>query len=267
VFERFQRFAGDDETRAESLSAALESDAGMVLAIRGGYGAVRLLERLDWKALGRKVRKSGLCLVGHSDITVLQLALLAKGGAASLSGPMASFDFGRAERSEFTERHFWGMLMNDEWSVDVTAAAQPKVEADGVLWGGNAAVLCGLIGTPYLPRHQDGILFLEDTGEHPYRVERMFHQLALSGVLARQQAVILGAFSDYRLAEHDAGYDMDSAVAAFRAMSPVPVLTGAPFGHIVDKITLPIGGRCHLQSRRGGYRLDFSNYPRPGLSV
>ncbi|CAN5121688.1 muramoyltetrapeptide carboxypeptidase [soil metagenome] len=267
VFARHQRFAGDDATRADSLKQALESDAGMVMAVRGGYGAVRLLDKIDWKAVGRRVKRSGVCLVGHSDLTAIQLALLAKGGAASLAGPMASYDFGSIERSEFTERHFWGLVMSDSFTVDVKAAGQPSIEAAGTLWGGNAAVLCGLIGTPYMPKHEGGILVLEDTGEYPYRIERMFNQLALSGILARQQAVVLGSFNDYKLTATDSGYDMDSAIDRLREISPAPVLTGLPFGHTFDKITWPIGGQCHLETRRGGYRLTFSDYPRPGMSA
>ncbi len=267
VFARDTRFAGNDATRAAALEQALGGDAAMVMAVRGGYGAVRLLPLLDWKAIGRRMRRKGVCLVGHSDLTAIQLALLAHGKAASLAGPMAAHDFGRIERSEFMERHFWSLIMNDEHAIDVRAAGQPEVEADGIAWGGNAAVLCALIGTPYLPKIDGGILILEDVGEYPYRSERMFHQLALSGVLARQQAVVLGGFTDYKLTATDAGYDFEAALAALRRLSPVPVLTGFPFGHIDDKVTWPIGGRAHLQSSRGGWTIAFSDYPRPGMSV
>ena len=119
-----------------------------------------------------------------------------------------------------------------------------------------------LVGTPYLPRVEGGILFLEDIGEHPYRIERMLYQLHLAGVLARQRAVLLGGFNGYDLGPNDNGYDVAAAVAQVRTRLGVPVFTGLPFGHCPEKITLPVGGRCALTVRDGRARLVFSDYQR-----
>jgi muramoyltetrapeptide carboxypeptidase len=113
-----------------------------------------------------------------------------------------------------------------------------------------------------MPGVEHGILFLEDVAEHPYRVERMLYQLHFAGILARQRAVLLGTFNGYELAENDNGYDAAAMVAHFRATQGVPLFTGLPFGHVPDKLTLPVGGHCALAVQGGRARLTFSNYGR-----
>ncbi len=142
-----------------------------------------------------------------------------------------------------------------------TAAGNPLIETSGRLWGGNLAMLNHLIGTPYWPRVEGGILFLEDIAEHPYRVERMLLQLLYAGALEGQKAVLLGDFSGYRLAPHDNGYDFDAMLAYLRSVLPVPVLTGLPFGHVKERCTLPFGGMGHLRANAEGFDLTVSDYP------
>ena len=117
---------------------------------------------------------------------------------------------------------------------------------DAVLWGGNLSVLCTLLGTPYLPAIENGVLFLEDVAEHPYRIERMLTQLLHAGVLAKQQAIVPGQFTDYKLTAHDKGYKLDSVVVWLRSQVKVPVLTGLPFGHVPTKLCLPVGQKLSL---------------------
>jgi len=114
------------------------------------------------------------------------------------------------------------------------------------LWGGNLAVLVSLLGTPYLPKVRGGVLFLEDVGEHPYRLERMLTQLLHSGVLAQQKAIVLGQFTNYKLVPHDKGFKLASVVAWLRSQVAVPVLTGLPFGHVPTKVLLPVGAKIDL---------------------
>jgi muramoyltetrapeptide carboxypeptidase len=119
------------------------------------------------------------------------------------------------------------------------------------LWGGNLTVLAGLIGTPYFPstqQTQNGILFLEDVNEHPYRIERMLMQLLDTGVLSNQSAILLGGFSAYRLYDNDKGYSLERAIEAIRTRLPqeIPILTGLPFGHQANKLTLPVGAQANL---------------------
>jgi muramoyltetrapeptide carboxypeptidase len=132
--------------------------------------------------------------------------------------------------------------------------------ASGILWGGNLTILTGLLGTPYLPSNQQsqgGIFFLEDVNEHPYRIERMLMQLLDAGVLANQSAILLGGFSAYRLHDNDRGYALESAIDAIRQRLPdnISVLTGLPFGHQVEKLTLPVGAQAHVQYDATGFTI------------
>lgn len=256
--EKFQRFGGTDDARIAQLYTAVEDpDVKVVLMLRGGYGMSRLLRALDFDRLGA----SGKIFVGHSDFTAFQMGLLAKNGVVSFAGPMICNDFTCEEQSDFTMQHFWQCLIGPSHTITVQADGNPLLEASGTLWGGNLAMLAHLLGTPYFPQIDDGILFVEDINEHPYRVERMMLQLLHSGVLARQKAVLFGDFSGYRLSEYDNGYDFNSMLAYLRTQLPVPILTGLPFGHIRDKATLAVGCQAHLISQAGSFSLTMSGYP------
>lgn len=243
---RFQRFAGDDEARlAAIMRMSARDDVDVAVAIRGGYGLSRLIDRIDFAALSRRR------WMGHSDFTVFQLAALARAGLVTYAGPMAAYDFGAEAPSEYTLAHCFAMLASHEHAVEVALDGPPARAIEGTLWGGNLAMLAHLVGTPYLPAIEGGILFLEDIAEHPYRVERMLHQLGYAGVLAKQRAILLGDFTEYTLFPHDCGYYLAAAVAQLRARVDVPVYTGLPFGHVRDKLTLPIGGRATLDAGDG----------------
>jgi muramoyltetrapeptide carboxypeptidase len=117
---------------------------------------------------------------------------------------------------------------------------------DATLWGGNLAVLSGLVGTPYLPDVRGGVLFLEDVNEHPYRIERMLTQLLHAGVLARQKAVVLGQFTGYQTVAHDRNFRLATVVAWLRSQIKVPVFTQMPFGHVPTKVLLPVGAKVQM---------------------
>jgi muramoyltetrapeptide carboxypeptidase len=253
---RWQRFAAADDERLAAIErVAADPDTDVALMLRGGYGFTRLIGRLDFAALA----SSWKFWLGHSDFTAFQLAALARAGMVTFAGPMASYDFGAVAPSPFTLENCFGVLENDEWNVEC-ALDGPALRCQGTLWGGNLAMVAHLVGTPYFPQVDGGILFLEDVGEHPYRVERMFHQLLHAGVLARQRAVLLGAFTEYELNANDAGYDLAAAIAHLRSCIRVPVYTGLPFGHVPDKLTLPVGGQCALDAADGRARLRLSGY-------
>jgi muramoyltetrapeptide carboxypeptidase len=151
------------------------------------------------------------------------------------------------------------LLASERDEVECTLAG-PDFSGEGTLWGGNLALVAHLVGTAHFPRIDGGILFLEDIGEHPYRVERMLYQLHFAGVLARQRAVLLGTFNGYELGPNDDGYDIAAMVAQVRGRLCPQLYTGLPFGHVPEKLTLPVGGRCALDVRDGNARLSFSDY-------
>ena len=255
---RHQRFGGTDAERAAQLmAAAADPDAQVVLAVRGGYGLTRILPQLDFERLAA----SGKLFVGHSDFTAFQMALLAQTGACSFAGPMLCDDFTRAEPSRFALDDFWSCLGGATHTVEVAAPGNPPLRVSGTLWGGNLAMLTHLAGTRYLPRIEDGILFVEDVNEHPYRIERMLLQLLHAGVLGQQQALLLGDLSNYRLSDYDNGYDFDAMLAYLRAHCPIPILTGLPFGHLADKATLAVGAHAELAGDDAGWCLRMSRYP------
>lgn len=254
----FQRFGGTDEARlAQLYAAAADPQVQVVMALRGQYGLTRLLPRIDFA----RMAASGKIFTGYSDFTAFQLGLLAKTGAMSYAGPMLLSDFGGAEPDQFTVGDFFSCLMRGTHRIGQEAPGNPTLDVEGTIWGGNLAMLMSLLGTEYLPRVDDGILFIEDVNEHPYRVERMLLQLMQAGVLARQKALILGDFSSYRITPADNGYDFDAMVAYLRTVLPVPVLTGLRFGHCRTRVTIPIGARTRLRSDAGHFELNIGGYP------
>ena len=243
---RRQRFAGDDDTRLAAIHRIADERPSIALATRGGYGLTRLLDRLDWKRLAASVA-AGTRWVGHSDLTALQMGLLAHAKAPSWCGPMACDDFGREVLDDVTPDCFREAMSGDLEAVGFrTEAGFDGLDVRGVSWGGNLAMLCSLVGTPHLPKVKGGVLILEDVAEHPYRVERMLLQLHQAGVLGMQKAVVLGAFTDFRRSPMDRGYTLKSAIAHLRGVADVPILTGFPFGHVPTKVTVPFGVKLHL---------------------
>jgi muramoyltetrapeptide carboxypeptidase len=204
---------------------------------------------------------SGKIFVGYSDITAFHMGLYARCGALSYAGPMFAGDFGAAEPDPFTLADFWSCLAGPTHTVAGRGEGNPVLDVTGTVWGGNLAMIMSLAGTDYFPQIDDGILFLEDIGEHPYRVERMLLQLMQAGVLARQRAIVLGDFSGYRLGPGDNGYDFDAMLAHLRATLPCPVLTGLEFGHIPRRVTIPFGAQARLVSLDAGWRITLSDYP------
>ncbi len=276
-----QRFAGDDATRLAAIARAAASGADVAMISRGGYGLTRILPGIPYKKVAKAIAH-GTQFVGLSDFTAFQLAVLARTGAVTWAGPSLCEGFGATDQADDADGHgnggqggpdeimeacFEDMILGQgegtgwrqhkERAADIASAgafhARRMGEAanftvnDGLLWGGNLAVLCALLGTPYFPAVKGGILFLEDVAEHPYRIERMLTQLLHAGVLAQQQAIVLGQFTEYRLVPHDKGFKLQSVINWLRSQLRVPVLTNLPFGHVPTKVLLPVGKPCDLQ--------------------
>ena len=251
---KHQRFAGDDDTRLAALHRIAEQAPGIALASRGGYGLTRLLDRIDWPLMARSIER-GTRWVGQSDLTALQLGLLAqpKFGAKAITwaGPLGCDDFGRSEDAggvdEVTRDCFLEAMSGALEAVGFrTEAGFDGLEVRGTLWGGNLCMVNSLLGTKYLPRIKGGVLFLEDVNEHPYRVERNLLQLHQAGVLDAQKAIVLGEFSAWRKSPLDRGYSLKSVVQHLRSVTRTPILTGLPFGHVPTKVTMPVGARVSL---------------------
>jgi muramoyltetrapeptide carboxypeptidase len=253
----WQRFsAPDDERLAAVMRMAQDPRVEIAIAARGGYGWSRLLERLDFAAIAAANKR----WLGYSDFTAFQLAALAAANMVSFAGPMAAYDFGAETPSSFTLDHCWQLLSTSHTVIECTLEGPPDFAGEGVLWGGNLALVAHLVGTPYMPRVDGGILFVEDIGEQPYRVERMLYQLHHAGILGRQRALLLGSFNGFELTANDNGYDLGAVIEHVRSAFGIPVFAGLPFGHCRDKLTLPVGGHCRLTVRGGAARLALSAY-------
>lgn len=245
------RFAGDDDTRLAAIARAAASGADVALITRGGYGLTRILDRIPYKAVAKAIDK-GTAFVGLSDFTAFQLALLAKTGRVTWAGPALGEDFGAEAGPDDIMTACFDDLLHGQgegtgWRLPARdAGVSIKPVRNAVLWGGNLCVLTNLLGTPYFPAIDKGVLFLEDVGEHPYRIERMLDQLRHVGVLARQRAIVLGQFSNYRSVPHDRGFKLQTVVDRLRELIKVPVLTGLPFGHVPTKVLLPVGATVEM---------------------
>lgn len=256
LFARDLRFAGSDDLRASELQRfATDRALDLVVSARGGYGMSRLLDRLDFGA----IRDAGRLLVGYSDFTAFGLGLLARAGAVSFQGPSAA-DFAADSGRDFTIRSFFEAIERPDVTIEFEASG-PALDVQGPLWGGNLSMLCALVGTPYLPSVDDGILFLEDVNEAAYRIERMLLQLLQAGILQRQRAVVLGDFLPIPNLPNDNGFDLSVVIAHLRRVLASPIVTGLPFGHGPRRVTLPIGapGRLRVQGDRA--QLQFHGHP------
>jgi muramoyltetrapeptide carboxypeptidase len=245
-----QRFAGNDATRIAAISRAASSGADVALISRGGYGLTRLLPALPYTQISKAIDQ-GMQFVGLSDFTAFQLAVLAKTGAITWQGPALGEDFGSVEPpDEIMQACFDDLLLEQGegagWRLSKDQSDLELNILNAKLWGGNLSVLVSMLGTPYFPKIKGGILFLEDVGEHPYRIERMLTQLLHSGVLAQQKAIVLGQFTNYKLVPHDKGFKLSSVLAWLRSQVKVPVFTELPLGHVATKVLLPVGAKVDL---------------------
>jgi muramoyltetrapeptide carboxypeptidase len=255
--------AGSDRERAGDLMKLFtDRKVKAIVCVRGGYGAARLLPLLDYKAIGAHPK----IFVGYSDITSLHCALLAKSSLISFHGPMLTSDFARPDLPDFTLQSFLRTLMQPAASGSICQGYDRKTvtilrrgTASGRLVGGNLSVLCASLGTPYQPPFRKAILFLEDAGEAPYRVDRMLTQLLNAGLLQQSAGIAIGVNRNCRDPHAAAaGEDRQDLQAVLRErLRPlrVPVVTGLPFGHIRRNATLPCGARATLDADTGDLRL------------
>jgi muramoyltetrapeptide carboxypeptidase len=245
IFSRWRYLAGTDERRLRELVAALSNDQiRAVFCVRGGYGMMRLLRQLDWRNIGAKP------LIGFSDVTALHLSMQAQ-GRASIHGPMVAQ---LAKQSRPAIDRLFGLLESSGPPPSFTGATPlvPGV-AEGPLIGGNLSVLTRLLGTPFLPRLHGAVLLLEDVGERPYRLDRMWTHLALAGVFEQVAGIALGVFS--LCEESDADYDSADVLRSLAEDTGLPCAIGFPVGHCDSNFSVPLGGRVRLDAARG--QLDF----------
>jgi muramoyltetrapeptide carboxypeptidase len=237
-------FAGSDVQRLQDLNAALRDDAiDGIWCVRGGYGAMRLLEELDVDAMRRHPK----ALIGYSDITALHTALGNAADVVTFHAPHAALPLSPFSRDSF-ERAV--VAQRDPCGEAAGARIVRPGRAEGRLVGGNLSLLASLCGTRFAPDYANTILVLEDIGEPTYRIDRMLRQLALTGALARVAGIAYGQFSEGTDPDDASSRALDDVLREAADIAGVPAIAGIPLGHIDDQWTIPLGAIAELDADR-----------------
>lgn len=244
ALSRVGRFSGSIEQRLSDLQKAMDdAEVNLIFCSRGGYGMVHLLDRLNFDGMIRNPK----WVVGYSDITALHSALQSN-GIISIHGPMAKH-FAEEGASDKAVAYTKTVLTEGriDYKIDGTkySALNRKGKASGRLFGGNLSVFCGILGSRFAVIPKEGILFIEDIGEEPYRVDRMMYQLRLAGVFDNIKGLIVGRFTDY--SEDNAMYGpLYESILEAVAPYTFPVCFGFPVGHVKDNYPLMMGSETAL---------------------
>ena len=244
VGEQYGYLAGTDAARASDLDAMFaDPDVRAIFAIRGGWGGARILPLLDWNG----IRDNPKLLIGYSDTTALHLAIAARAGFATLHAPNGASSW---------QKESWDSLWQIAFAAGTPVLGGADVEdavgrpartltggtARGRLLGGNLTILSTLMGTGWLPDFDGAILFVEDINEDPYRVDRMFQQLKLGGILDRVGGVIFGQCTRCGSPAPDSDtFTLDDVVDQYLGALGKPAIAGFDTGHVGNQLSLPVG--------------------------
>ena len=251
--------AGSDRERAaDVMQMFTDKKVKAIVCLRGGYGTARILDRLDFDI----IRRHPKILAGYSDITSLHCALAQKNKLVGFHAPMWNGELANPKTPEFTRRAFFRTVMEAKPAGGICMGYDGKTVsilrggvAEGRLIGGNLSLLCASLGTPFAPSFKGKILFLEDTSEKPYRLDRLLTQFQNAGIFAQVAGVAVGInrtdedpdankTGEYRQSGADV---VNERLSALR----VPVVTGLPFGHIDLNATIPVGAKATLDGDTG----------------
>jgi muramoyltetrapeptide carboxypeptidase len=254
--------AGTDEERAAELNRMIrDPKVRAIFPVGGGYGLTRILDRIDYDAL----RKDPKIITGYSDLTALHLAVAHQVHLVTFHSPMPMHSLWKGDKPEFAfaAESFRRAVFADQYkkeesgyTIAVPRDSKPVKlvggKARGRLLGGNMTLICSTLGTPYALQPKGTILLIEDTNEAPYRVDRMFSQLRLAGILDTVAGVVAGSFSP---ADHPDAKELDRVLREWLGTLKVPVLMRFPVGHTPTNATLPHGGPVELDADAGTLRL------------
>lgn len=240
LYERFGYLAGTDQMRADELMEYYQDDSvKAILTMRGGWGCARILDLLDYQI----IQQNPKILLGFSDITSLVNAVYQQTGTVTFHGPCGYSTWTDFSTNYVTKAIGVGapftMKNPDDYLTDLMTLSPGK--AQGRLIGGNITVLVSMIGTPYEPNWQDKILFLEETNEEPYRIDRMFWQMKQAGIFDKVKGIVFGSFNKCFAEEPEKSFTLYEVLEQHFKDCGKPVYMGATFGHMSPKFTLPIG--------------------------
>jgi muramoyltetrapeptide carboxypeptidase len=269
LFDSEGYLAGSDRRRAKELMQAfLDPRVDAVFPGTGGYGTMRILDRIDFA----KIRANPKIVVGFSDITGLHLALNRQAGLVTFHTPSPMWGLGSKDgMTPFSDHYFWKCITadptvrRDGYTVDVPAEAPQPValgrgRARGRLVGGNLSMISALEGTPFAVDTRDAILLIEDVREAPYRIDRMLCQLKLAGKLDTLRGAVLGQFTrNYDREEdqmtEDPRFTVDGVLKQYFEPLEIPVLMNFPVGHHKMNVSLPLGAAVEVDAGKGVLRV------------
>jgi muramoyltetrapeptide carboxypeptidase len=245
IFAREGYMAGTDVSRAAQVNAMVaDTEVKAVICARGGYGSLRILEALDYAAIG----SSAKAIIGFSDITALHRAILLRSSLVTLHGPMVT----TLPRCDEESRMSWYRALTETVSppMDLSHARVLKPgKAEGVLTGGNLATLCHLTGTPLGATFEGQVLLVEEIGEVPYRIDRMLTQMKMAGLFDGLAGVVLGSFEDCGAMD-----EIDALMLERFADMSIPIVSGVRIGHGRSNWTVPLGVAARLDTTAGELR-------------
>lgn len=270
VLKRDGHTAGDDQERAQALMDAFaDPEVDAIFCLSGGYGVTRMLHLIDFDV----IRQNPKIFTGFSDITAMHLAIQRETGLVTFHSPTHSRTLGKTfEERPMQAEWFWRLIHADSYfdeegnritDIDTypteDSLGEPTTmvpgRAIGRLTGGNLSLIASLSGTPYDLDAEGAILFLEDVGEEPYRIDRMLSTLELSGKLDELSGVVIGRFARSEPNNPERTFSLEEVFERYFAHRDYPVISGFPTGHVVDNVTIPYGILAELDADNRTLRL------------
>lgn len=261
LYDRFGHLAGKDEDRASDINEMFRDESvKAIVCLRGGSGAARILDKLDYKAIAANPK----IFIGFSDITAFLLAIYAKTNLVTFHGPVAISEWNDFSSGYFRKVLFEGgavLMENPPKEEDELVQVENRIrtitsgQASGVLAGGNLSVLAGLVGSGYLPDWKGKILFLEEVGEKIYAMDRMMSQLKLAGILEQLSGFVMGKCTRCHPGDGYGSLTLEEVIDHYIKPLGIPAYSGAMIGHIAKKFTLPVGIKAMIDADRGTIQL------------
>lgn len=252
--QKFGYLAGQDELRAAELNSFFaDKSIDAIFTAKGGWGCARILDKLDYDLIAKNPK----IIMGFSDITCLLNAIYAKTGMLTFHGPVGNSSWG-----EFSMRYVKEVLIEGKQTEFASTGFEKDKhtvltsgKSKGILVGGNLSVLAAMLGSNYLPDWNNKILFLEETGEEPYRLDRMLVQLKLNGVLDKLSGFVFGKCVKCDAEEPEKAFTFMQVLEQHIKPLNIPAFYGGMIGHIENKWTLPVGGLVEMDANRGVLKL------------
>lgn len=248
--KKYGYLSGTDEVRARDINAMFADDeVDAIFCIRGGYGAMRILDKLDYDLIAKHPK----IFVGFSDITALHIALLNRCGLATYHAPMA-VGWSNGPLDDFSRESMYKALMHAEPVGElINPPEYPKQtvnpgQAEGLLVGGNLMLMASSLGTPWEIDTKGRIVFIEEVGERTYCVDRMLTQLRLAGKFDDCAGIVFGDFADCPIEYPEYGLSLEEIIRDVAAPCGKPIFTGLRCGHCTPKLTLPFGVKCRMDA-------------------